>query len=136
MEVKVHHYGLATNNIKESIKTFEALGFAAGQTHIDPKQNVQLTFISCGHGPLIELISDLDDNGPTRKMIEKSGNGLYHICFEVDDMEAAINSFREEGYLLRHKPVEAVAFNGRKIAWMYNRSIGLVELLESEKIKK
>ena len=64
------------------------------------------------------------------KIVKKSGSCFYHVCFEVDNIDESVNDLRNSGYLLRHKPVKAKAFGGRKIAWMYHRDIGLVELLE------
>ena len=130
--LRIHHYGLATNNLQQSMSVFESLGYRIGDVIIDPIQKVKLVFASCSGGSMIEIICDLDANGPTGKIISRSGNGFYHICYEINDMKESIEKFRNLGFLLRHKPVVAAAFQGKKIAWMYNRSIGLVELLEKE----
>ena len=79
---------------------------------------------------MIELVCDVDANGPTHRIVSKTGNGLYHICYEVDNLEETIMKLRDKGFLLRHAPVPAVACDGKRIAWMYNRYIGLIELLE------
>jgi len=129
-DLKIHHYGLATNDLERSIEVFRSLGYSAGEVFIDPIQKVKLVFVSRPGEPAIEIICDIDDTGPTRNLIARSGNGFYHVCYEVDDIEASIQDLRKLGFMLRHAPVPATAFNGRKIAWIYNRSIGLVELLE------
>ena len=132
-DLKVHHYGLATNDLQRSLEVFRSLGYKPeGDIFIDPIQKVKLLFVSRPGEPLIEIICDVDDSGPTKNIISKSGNGFYHICYETSDIEASIESFKQKGFMLRHKPVPATAFGGRRITWMYNRSIGLVELLEKQ----
>lgn len=129
-DIKIHHYGLATDDLEKSIKTMCALGYVVGEIIIDPVQRVRVAFASRPQEAMIELICDADENGPTHHIISKTGNGLYHICYEVDDLEGTIIKLRDKGFLLKKSPVPAVACAGRKIAWMYNRSIGLIELLE------
>ena len=128
--LKVHHYGLATDNLERSMATMRALGYEIGSITLDPIQKVRVVFVSRDHEAMIELISDTDENGPTRRFLSAVGSGLYHICYEVDNIEEATKKLRAEGFLIRHAPVPAVACGGRKIAWMYNRYIGLIELLE------
>ena len=131
-DLKIHHYGLASNDLDRSVEVYSLLGYAPGEIFIDPIQRVKLIFVSRPGEPLIEIISDLDETGPTKNIIAKSGNGFYHVCYEVEDIEISIEEFKAKGFMLRHKPVPATAFRGRKIAWMYNRFIGLVELLEKK----
>jgi methylmalonyl-CoA/ethylmalonyl-CoA epimerase len=128
--LKVHHYGLATNNLEQSIDTLRSLGYIVGKITLDPVQRVRVAFASHPQEGMIELIGDIDTKGPTSRIISKTGNGLYHICYEVNNLEETTVILREKGFLLRHAPVPAVACDGRRIAWMYNRYIGLIELLE------
>ena len=131
-ELRVHHYGFATNDLQRSADVFHSLGYSVGDIFIDPIQKVKLVFVSRPGEPRIEIICDLDDTGPTKNIISKSGNGFYHVCYETNDIEKSIEKLRDLGFMLRHKPVPATAFSGRKIAWLYNRSFGLVELLEKQ----
>ena len=129
-DLKIHHYGLATNDLERSIQAFRSLGYHVGEIITDPIQKVKLVFVSRREEPLIEIICDLDMAGPTQQIVSKSGSGLYHLCYEVNNLDETMAKFREMGFLPRHKPVPAVAFQGRRIAWMYHRFVGLVELLE------
>jgi methylmalonyl-CoA/ethylmalonyl-CoA epimerase len=129
-DIRIHHYGLATDNLERSIETLRLLGYQVGEITLDPVQKVRIAFASRPQEAMIELICDVDANGPTHHMISKTGNGLYHICYEVDDLEVTVKKLRDEGFLLRHAPVPAAAFDGKRIAWMYSRYIGLVELVE------
>lgn len=129
-DLKVHHYGLATDNLERSMETMRTLGYHVGSITFDAIQKVRVAFASRDDEATIELVCDADENGPTRRFLAQVGGGLYHICYEVDSIEEAIKTLREKGFLLRHAPVPAVACGGRKIAWMYNRTIGLIELVE------
>jgi methylmalonyl-CoA/ethylmalonyl-CoA epimerase len=131
-DLRIHHYGLATNDLQRSMDAFQSLGYSIGDIVIDPIQKVRLVFVSRPGEPMIEIICDLDVIGPTGKIISRSGSGFYHVCYEINNIEESIERFRNRGFLLRHKPVVAVAFHGRKVVWMYNRFIGLVELLEKQ----
>ncbi|MCK4820463.1 VOC family protein [bacterium] len=126
----VHHYGLATKNLERSIDVFRSLGYQVSKPVFDPVQQVKVAFVFRKGEHPIELVYDSEAGGPISGIVSKVGSGLYHICYEVDNIEQTIATLRHKGFLLRHKPVKATAFDGRRIAWLYNRDIGLVELLE------
>jgi methylmalonyl-CoA/ethylmalonyl-CoA epimerase len=130
--IRVHHYGLATDNLERSIETLRSLGYHIGKITLDPVQKVRVVFASRPKESMIELICDIDAKGPTSSIVSKTGNGLYHICYEVDNLEETIMKFRDKGFLLMHSPAPAVACSDKRIAWMYNRYIGLVEFLEAK----
>ncbi|MCL1947573.1 MAG: lactoylglutathione lyase, partial [Chitinivibrionia bacterium] len=67
------------------------------------------------------------------KIIEKSGVSPYHICYETENIENAINELKKKKYLLLARPVNAVALNDRKICFLYNKEVGLIELTERAK---
>jgi methylmalonyl-CoA/ethylmalonyl-CoA epimerase len=80
----------------------------------------------------IELIAPLSEDSPITSMLAKSGGGAYHLCFETADIEQALVHAKNNGCVIVSPPVPAVAFNGRRIAWIYTRSRQLFELVESE----
>jgi methylmalonyl-CoA/ethylmalonyl-CoA epimerase len=129
-EFKVHHFGLASNNLEKSMEVLRSLGYQIGETTFDPVQKATIAFASRPQATMVEIVCDADSDGPTGRIISKTGSGFYHICYEVDNIEKTIAGLRQLGFLLRHAPVPAVACGDRKIAWMYNRHVGLVELLE------
>jgi methylmalonyl-CoA/ethylmalonyl-CoA epimerase len=130
MRMKLHHYGLATQNLTRTAELFRSLGYHVNEPVFDPIQRVEACFASLTSECPIELICDSGAGGPTSGFISKVGSGLYHICYEVGDMEETIELLRRKHFLLKQKPVEATAFGGKRIAWLYNRDIGLIELLE------
>lgn len=130
--MRIHHYGLATENIEMASEAFKALGYKkVDKPVLDPSQKAKVVFIFREGEPLIELVCDAETDGPVKNILSKIGSGLYHICYEVDNLKNTIAILRSQGYLLWHKPVPAIAFDNKRIAWLYNRYIGLVELVEA-----
>ena len=82
------------------------------------------------NGLNVELVEPLSESSPITKMLEK-GQGIYHVCFRVDDIEGAIAQARKKDFHCIVRPVPAKAFEGKRIAWLFNRDLGLVELLEA-----
>jgi methylmalonyl-CoA/ethylmalonyl-CoA epimerase len=97
----------------------------------DPIQNVSVCFLSRGEGDaMIELVAPLGPNSPIDRTLRKGG-GTYHICYQVDDISAAIHHLTEHGSMLLSGPVPAVAFEMREIAWLMTAVYLLVELVEA-----
>lgn len=119
-DAKFHHVGLVVQSIAQ----------LASDTIIseDEIQNVRVAFIVIG-GARIELVEPLSDDSPVSRNL-RSGAKLLHLCFEVDQIEEAVSRARENGFRLIAHAVPAVAFGGRRIAWVYSSSWGLIELLE------
>jgi methylmalonyl-CoA/ethylmalonyl-CoA epimerase len=97
----------------------------------DAIQNVSVCFLGTGESRelMIELVAPAGEGSPVSKVLAK-GIGAYHVCYEVNDIEYALEHVRSEGCLVLGKPVSAVAFEGRRIAWFYTPTRQLVELLE------
>ena len=130
-----HHIGLAVPALEDGIRAYSQLfGYTltAGPFD-DPIQNVSVCFMSRGAGdPAIELVAPLGPDAPVKKILKK-GNNLYHVCYEVNDIDIAIDHLREQGSLLLSGPDPAVAFEMRPIAWLMTDVGLLVELLEARK---
>lgn len=100
----------------------------------DPIQKVRVCFLADAgrEQPCIELICPLDDKSPVNGYLKK-GIGAYHLCYEVDDIANELTALRSKGCLTVSPPVSAVAFGGRKIAWIFTPMKHLVELLEKSR---
>jgi len=129
IEFTFHHIGLACRSLLPEIKTHERLGYAReGATFHDPIQQINGVFMA--HGPVrIELIEPAGEHSPVRNILEK-GIKMYHQCFAVDDLEHTISALEADGARLITGPVPAVAFGGRKIAFLMLRTMLIVELVE------
>ena len=81
---------------------------------------------------IYELVAPLAGapRSPIDRVLEK-GNTSYHVCYETPDLEATLARFVAEGALIVSDPVAAVAFEGRRIAWLLLPMRHLLELLEA-----
>lgn len=128
-----HHVGVAVRRLGDAIPMFESLfGYAmVSGPFDDPIQNVSVCFLSRGSGdPLIELVAPLGANSPVDRSL-KRGGGTYHVCYEVPEIEAAIEHLISKDSLLVSPPAPAVAFDMRPIAWLMTEPGLLVELVQS-----
>jgi methylmalonyl-CoA/ethylmalonyl-CoA epimerase len=60
----------------------------------------------------------------------KKRAGLHHVCYEIEDLESALQQARGVGFATVSAPAPAVAFGGRRIAWVFSKSGVLMEFLE------
>jgi len=128
-----HHVGYVVRSIAEVGQDFaRSLGTEWDGVIIhDPLQEARVTFMRCGgpETPAVELVEPASDNSPLHKVVAKGG-GLHHICYEVDSLDVQLPQSRAAGCLVVKDPLPAVAFGGRRIAWVYTRQKLLVEYLE------
>jgi len=96
----------------------------------DRTQRVTVGFVDVA-GLRVELIQPLGERSPIDGNLQK-GQTLVHLCFRVPDLEAALQHGRDAGMHQLARPVPAPAFDGRRIAWLFSRTIGLIELVEAE----
>ena len=127
---KFHHVGVATKSIERTSVFFMEAGYEMTQIISDPIQNVHIAFLQKSDAPLLELVEPVDDKSPVRNILNKSGVSAYHFCYEVDNLEDCITQLRQKKFTLLLKPVEAIAFGGRKVCFLYHKDTGLIELLE------
>jgi methylmalonyl-CoA/ethylmalonyl-CoA epimerase len=76
------------------------------------------------------LIEPASDSSSVSKILAKSGVSPYHFCYEVKDIDEAILSLKNSRFILLSKPVNAVAIDNRLICFCYNKSFGLIELVQ------
>ena len=130
---RFHHVGYVTRSIATSVEGYvQCTGLAwDGQIIHDPLQMVCVAFLTSAHAGagMVELVEPAGRRSPVNKFLE-SGGGLHHICLEVESLEAHLVSSQAEGATLIRVPLPAVAFGGRKIAWITTKSGQLMELLD------
>jgi len=132
---KLLHIGVAVPALDpttESLSTLFGYKVVSGPFD-DPIQKVKVNFLAQAGSDVaeIELIAPLTDDSPIRSMLNKSGGGAYHLCFETSDIEAALAHATANGCIVVSKPVPAVAFQGRRIAWIYTPARQLFEFVEA-----
>jgi len=130
---RFHHVGFVVGSIDEVGRQFaDSLGARwDGNVIHDPLQEARVAFLRCGgpEAPAIELVEPAGDESPLRKFLGRGG-GLHHVCYEVDSLEARLEQSRSAGCLIVRRPLPAVAFGGRRIAWVYTPAKLLLEYLE------
>jgi methylmalonyl-CoA/ethylmalonyl-CoA epimerase len=133
---KLRHVGVAVPSLGPATETLATLfGYrVVSGPFDDPIQKVSVNFLtkSDKDATEIELIAPLSEDSPITSMLAKSGGGAYHLCFETSDIDQALVHAKNNGCMIVSPPVPAVAFGGRRTAWIYTRSRQLFELVEAE----
>ncbi|MGB9721575.1 MAG: methylmalonyl-CoA epimerase [bacterium] len=129
--MEVSHIALAVKSINDSLKIWQdILGLRLNQIVDVPEQKVKVAMLEIG-GIHIELLEPLSPDSPVAKFIEKRGEGLHHIAFEVEDIEAVLEELKNKGIkLIDEKPRKGAMAS--KIAFIHPQSTGgvLIELCE------
>ncbi len=129
--VKVDHIGVAVRSIDEAKKLFnEVLGLDYAGSETVEEQKVTTAFLPVGEAE-VELLESTAPDGPVAKYIEKRGEGVQHIAFRVENIEAALEELKAKGIrLIDQKPRRGAG--GAKIAFLHPKSTFgvLVELCE------
>jgi methylmalonyl-CoA/ethylmalonyl-CoA epimerase len=135
LDFKLRHVGVAVPKLGPTTDALEALfGYkVVSGPFDDPIQKVSVNFLATSDNDVaeIELIAPLSEDSPITSMLAKGGGAAYHLCFETSDIEQAVAHAKANGCIIVSPPVPAVAFNGRRIAWIYTRSRQLFELVEA-----
>ena len=98
--LKVEHIGLAVKSLEISVPLFEKLlNTACYKTEIVESENVNTAFFMQGETK-IELLESSSTNGVIARFIEKKGEGMHHIAFEVEDIYAEMKRLKDEGFTL------------------------------------
>ncbi|HEX7152558.1 MAG TPA: methylmalonyl-CoA epimerase [Thermoanaerobaculia bacterium] len=116
MPTKLDHIGIAVRSL-EVAKIYQSLGLDIQHTEIVETQRVKTAFLSVGDSNL-ELLEPTSPDSPIAKFIEKRGEGIHHLCFRVDDIEAQLAKLKAEGYrLINEAPVPGA--HGCRVAFLH-----------------
>ena len=131
--MRLHHVGIVVGSIdRERARYCKYFGLTpVSDVVCDPTQRVTVQFLaSDDEETSIELVEPHPGDSPARKALNK-GIALNHLCFEVADIAEAVNQAEGDGAICVRRPVAAPAFDGRRIAFVFFRGIGLVEYVEA-----
>ena len=124
------HIGVAVHEIEATARVYVEAGYNQTEPVYDPIQNVHICFLSKEGMPTVELLAPHDSTSPVQQTLDKMGVTPYHTCYAVADMEAAIAELRKQRYIVVKKPEPAIAFEGRRVCFLYNKNVGLIEIVE------
>jgi len=131
---KLEHIGIAVKNLDKSNKLFaKLLGKAHYKIEEVASEGVRTSFFEVG-GVKIELLEATNLESPIAKFIDKRGEGVHHLAFEVADIEESIHQYSFNGFTLVNEQPKAGADN-KRIVFMHPKSTNsvLVELCQEKK---
>ncbi len=133
-DFKIHHIGVAVSDIESATSVYRENGYLCTTPIFDPLQNVNICFAEKPDELRTELLTPADENSPVSDFLKKSGGEpeVYHICYAVPDIDQTISDLRKERWLLVKPPVPAVACGNARVAFLYSKEAGLIELLEEK----
>lgn len=132
----LNHVGIAVRSIEAQRAYYEeVLGATFEGLEEVPSQQVRVGFFRVGDVRL-ELLEPTDDEGPIAKFLEKRGEGLHHLAFMVDDIQARIDQFKQAGLQVIDDQPHAGS-HGMQIAFLHPKSTHgvLTELCEPRQKK-
>ena len=128
--VRIAHVGIAVRSISDVLSFYrDVLGM--GALELADMDGARIRGLDAG-GPLIELLEAVDDDSPIGKFVARRGPAIHHICFEVADLEAALERCRAAGIaLIDDEP--RLGAEGKPIAFLHPASTGgvLIELTQA-----
>lgn len=131
MIARIDHIGIAVNNMQDALKFFEsALGLELEHVATEEGGKTKVAFLPLG-GSEVELVEPQDAETGLGKFLAKRGEGIHHICFEVDDIEGALARLKEhDAQLIDETP--RVNASGMRYAFIHPKSAHgvLIELYQ------
>jgi methylmalonyl-CoA/ethylmalonyl-CoA epimerase len=129
--IKVEHIGIAVKDLGRSNKLFEAL-LGAENYKVEPvdSEKVNTSFFAVGNTK-IELLEGTDIDSPISRFLDKKGEGIHHIAFEVDDIRETIKNLEAKGFeLISNEPKKGA--DNKLVAFVHPRSANgiLVEICQ------
>jgi methylmalonyl-CoA/ethylmalonyl-CoA epimerase len=130
--LKIDHLGIAVPSLEEALKSWEALGFVAEETHEVPTEQVRAAFLPVGEARL-ELLEPTEPGSVIARFLEKR-SGLHHVCVLVEDLDAALAEMKARGVELVDEAPRPGA-EGCRVAFVHPRAATgvLLELKEKPK---
>jgi methylmalonyl-CoA/ethylmalonyl-CoA epimerase len=133
MPKRIDHVAIIVRSIEQALVFYrDTLGITPSEIKEVPTEQVRIAFLPMGgpNGSEIELIEPTTSNTSLNRFLEKRGEGLHHICLEVEDIDAALREMQEKGAaVLDTEP--RLAAEGRAIFLHPKGTNGvLLELLE------
>lgn len=128
---KINHIGVAVKDLKAALPFYrDVLGMNFEGTEEVEEQKVRVAFLQVGESR-IELLEPTAPDSPVAKFLEKNGEGIHHLAYEVEDIEAALADLKQKGVrLIDESPRQGA--HGAKIAFLHPRASGgvLTELCQ------
>lgn len=128
---KIEHIGIAVKSLVQAVPLYEKLlNTPCYKTESVETERVNTAFFRTGESK-IELLESIDPEGVIAKFIDKKGEGLHHVAFEVDDIKAEMKRLQDQGVILLNEQPKKGADN-KLICFLHPKSTGgvLIELCQ------
>ncbi len=118
---KIQHIGIAVRSLREAVPFYrDVLGLSLLGTEEVPEQKIRAALFRVGESA-IELIESTAADGPVGKFLDRNGEGIHHLCFQVDDAAAALSDAKGKGVrLIDESPREGA--HGTRIGFLHPKS--------------
>lgn len=130
--MNIEHIGIAVEDLEKAISTYEKLlNTPCYKTEMVEEQQVNTAFFRTGESK-VELLGATSPESVIAKYVNKKGEGMHHVAFEVDDIESELNRLRDNGFTVLNEAPQKGADN-KLVAFVHpkdNHSV-LVELCQS-----
>lgn len=132
---KIEHIGIAVKDLEAANKVYEVLLNTKVYKEEEVKsEGVKTSFLKVGESK-IELLEGTGEDSPITKFIEKRGEGIHHIAYDVDDIEEEMERLKKEGFqLLNERP--KVGADNKLVCFVHPKSANgvLVELCQEMRV--
>ncbi|MFQ5859891.1 MAG: methylmalonyl-CoA epimerase [Anaerolineae bacterium] len=129
---RIDHIAIIVKNLNNALAFFqETLGLELERTALEPEQHVTVAFMPAGDSE-VELVEPDETDSGLARYLEKRGEGIHHICFEVTDIDAALTHLKAAGVqLINEEPV--TNSRGWRLAFVHPKAAHgvLIELYEA-----
>ena len=127
---KIEHIGIAVKSIKDAMKFYgDILNLGLSEIVEIPNRKLRIAFIEFS-GTKLELLESMGEGSVIDKFIQKKGEGIHHICFEVEDFDRAVSELKDKKVEFVDEP--RIGDEGKKIVFLQPKSAFgvLIELKE------
>jgi methylmalonyl-CoA/ethylmalonyl-CoA epimerase len=128
---RIDHVGIAVSDLDSAVALYEGtFGMPVAHRETVESQGVEAVLLDVGDGH-VELLRPLGPDTPVGKFIERSGDGLHHVAYAVDDIDAALDRLKEQGVeLIDSQP--RVGIRNSRVAFVHPKATGrvLTEIVE------
>ncbi len=132
--LKTEHIGIAVKDLSQSVSLFEKLlQTSCYKTEIVESEKVATAFLQVGNTK-IELLESQTEDGVIAKFIQKKGEGIHHIAFEVEDIYTEMERLKKEGFTLLSSEPKNGADN-KLVCFLHPKNINsvLIEICQQKK---
>lgn len=129
----IEHIGIAVKDIKDSTELFsKLLNVAPYKSEEVETEGVETVFFKTGETK-VELLAATNEQSPIAKFIDKKGEGIHHIAFEVNNIDEEIKRLKSEGFILINDQPKNGADN-KRIAFLHPKSTNgvLIEICQEK----